>query len=171
MVRLVPPKHRISSQPLTTNCLFPIDKFSLLTLSRRPEFSSGSEPFIIIYDSARSLRFSSKVRDSLKFPHPHAGISSPYLSFLCTHNGRTGPVPAPRDPTDASYLKIVMICTSGPGVSRAHPSRFLAAVGRVDAEITVGGGRVTQRSNGSVSHEVTRSIPREHPSEGPLRAP
>ena len=40
----------------------------------------------------------------------------------------------------------------------------------MDAESTVGGERVTQRGNGSVKSEVSRSIPRQHPSEGPLRA-
>ena len=64
-----------------------------------------------------------------------------------------------------------MICTSEPGVSHTHPSGFLAAVRIVDAEITIGGGMVTQPANWSVSCEVSRSIPREHPSEGPLRAP
>ena len=54
---------------------------------------------------------------------------------------------------------------------RAHPSRFLAAVGRVTQKSRSGGGRVKQRSNWAVNCEVSRSITREHPSEGPPRPP
>ena len=90
------------------------------------------------------------------------------ISQLSLHPQRSD---SPRCTSDIPSLKIGMICTLEPGVSQAHPSGFLAAVRIVDAEITIGGGMVTQPFNWSVSYRVSRSIPRECPSDGPLRPP
>ena len=55
-----------------------------------------------------------------------------------------------------------MTCTLEPGVSRAHPSGVLAAVGRVVAERFVRGGIGEQLSNHTVGLEKARWNPGEH---------